>query len=149
MRHYKDGHCYNGVEEFHPVYELQGFFTTLAMWFLGIGDIGICPSFGLLMLVLIFYYGSIGRRWFMIFGDFDSYFFVVERNVYFTESSEYVIPPPGPSPFFMFSLLILCSFFPGGVSTVVAMFYPETNKTVFSGTKVVWQGILCLIFIAV
>lgn len=92
---------------------------------------------------------SPGRFTRLIFGDFDSYFFVVERNVYFTESSEYVIPPPGPSPFFMFSLLILCSFFPGGVSTVVAMFYSETNKTVFSGTKVVWKGILCLIFIAV
>lgn len=85
----------------------------------------------------------------MISGDFDSYFFVAERNKYYTEISEYIIPPPGLSLFFMFALLILGSFFPGGVSTVVAMFYPETNKTVFSGTKVVWQGILCLIFIAV
>lgn len=85
----------------------------------------------------------------MIFGDFNSYFFVAERNVYYTETSEYIIPPPGLSLFFMFSLLILCSFFPGGFSKVVAMFYPETNKTVFSGTKVVWQGILCLIFVAV
>ena len=84
----------------------------------------------------------------MIFGDFDSIFFLWQRNVYYTETSEYIIPPPGRSLFFMFPLLILCSFFPGGVSTVVAMFYPETNKTVFSGTKVVWQGILCLVFIA-